>query len=62
MPVAARCPSGNPGAAWSNVMAKAARAEEQSAQQGDASEKDNPLLDPSDAAVKTFIETAKARG
>src|SRR5215467_11428708 len=43
-------------------MANAARAEEQSAQQADASDKDSPLLDLSDAAVKTFVETAKARG
>src|SRR5215470_2428714 len=62
MPVTARCPSGNPGAAWSDVMANAASAEEQSAQQVEAAEKDSPLLDPSDAAVKGFIKTAKARG
>src|SRR5262249_16183617 len=62
MPVTARSPSGNPGAAWSDVMAKAARAEEQSAQQVEAPEKDSPLLDLSDAAVKKFIKTAKARG
>src|SRR5215471_2214174 len=62
MPVAARCPSGNPGAARSDVMANAARAEEQSAQQAEAPEKDSPLLDLSDAAVKKFIKTAKARG
>src|SRR5262245_4397226 len=43
-------------------MADAARAKEQSAQQVEAPEKDNPLLDLSDAAVKRFIETAKARG
>jgi Sigma-70 factor, region 1.1 len=43
-------------------MANAARAEEQSAQQVEAPEKDSPLLDLSDAAVKKFIETAKARG
>ena len=43
-------------------MANAARAEEQSAQQAEVPEKDSPLLDLSDAAVKTFIETAKARG
>jgi RNA polymerase primary sigma factor len=53
-------PSGNPGAAWSDVMANAARAEEQSTQQVEASEKDSPLL--SDAAVKKFIQTATARG
>src|SRR5215813_5511056 len=62
MPVAARCPSGNPGAAWSDVMANAASAKEQSAQQAEAAEKDGPLLDLSDAAVKKFIKSAKARG
>src|SRR5215472_413825 len=58
--VAQRLP--NPGAARSDVMANAARAEEQSAQQAEAPEKDSPLLDLSDAAVKKFIKTAKARG
>ena len=43
-------------------MSNAANAEEQSAQQVEAPEKDSPLLDLSDAAVKTFIKTAKARG
>jgi RNA polymerase primary sigma factor len=43
-------------------MANAARAEEQSAQQAEAPEKDSPLLDLSDAPAKKFIETAKARG
>src|SRR5499426_2907907 len=43
-------------------MANAARAEEQSAQHVEAPEKDSPLLDLSDAAVKKFIMTAKARG
>ena len=43
-------------------MANAASAEEQSAQQAEAPEKDSPLLDLSDAAVKKFIKTAKARG
>jgi len=43
-------------------MANTATAEEQSAQQAEAAEKDDPLLDLSDAAVKTFIKTAKARG
>src|SRR5262245_10059567 len=62
MPVAARYPSGNPGAAWSDVMANAATGEEQSVQQAEAPEKDSPLLDLSDAAVKKFIKTAKARG
>jgi RNA polymerase primary sigma factor len=49
-------------AAWSDVMANGARADEQRAQQVEALEKDSPLLDQSDAAVKKFIETAKARG
>src|SRR5262249_4987236 len=62
MPVAARCPSGNPGGAWSDVMANAASAEEQSAQQAEAPEKDSPQLDLSDAAVKEVIKTATARG
>jgi RNA polymerase primary sigma factor len=39
-----------------------ARSEEQAAVQTDAPEKDSPLLDLSDAAVKRFIKTAKARG
>ena len=43
-------------------MANAARADEQSAQQVEAPEKDSPLLDLSDAAVEKFIKTAKARG
>jgi RNA polymerase primary sigma factor len=43
-------------------MANAASAEEQSAQQAEPPEKDNPLLDLSDAAVKEFIKTAMARG
>jgi RNA polymerase primary sigma factor len=43
-------------------MANAARAEEQTAQQAEAPEKDSPLLDLSDAAVNKFIKTAKARG
>jgi RNA polymerase primary sigma factor len=43
-------------------MANAARAEEQTTQQAEAPEKDSPLLDLSDAAVKKFIKTAKARG
>jgi RNA polymerase primary sigma factor len=43
-------------------MANATRAEERSAQQVEATEKDSPLLDLSDAAVKKFIKTAKARG
>ena len=43
-------------------MANAARAEEQTGQQTEAPEKDSPLLDLSDAAVKKFIKTATARG
>jgi RNA polymerase primary sigma factor len=43
-------------------MANAASAEEQSAQQTEAPEKDSPLLDLSDSAIKKFIKTAKARG
>ncbi|MBX9588528.1 MAG: RNA polymerase sigma factor RpoD [Hyphomonadaceae bacterium] len=43
-------------------MATPARAEEQTQQQADAPEKDSPLLDLSDAAVKRLIKTAKARG
>jgi RNA polymerase primary sigma factor len=43
-------------------MATPARAEEQTAQQADAQEKDSPLLDLSDAAVKRLIKSAKARG
>ena len=42
-------------------MATPARAEEQTAQQ-DTQEKDSPLLDLSDAAVKRLIKSAKARG
>src|SRR6476620_11228570 len=44
------------------MMPNAARAEEQSAQQPESSEKDGPLLDLSNAAVKEFIKTAMARG
>ena len=43
-------------------MANAARTQEQIAQQVEVPEKDSPLLDLSDAAVKKFIKTAKARG
>jgi len=43
-------------------MANAARAEEQTAPQGDGHEKDAPLLDLSDAAVKRLIKSAKSRG
>ena len=43
-------------------MANVARAEEQTAPQGEAHEKDAPLLDLSDAAVKRLMKTAKSRG
>ena len=43
-------------------MASQARAEETTSPQADAPEKDSPLLDLSDAAVKKLIKTAKARG
>jgi RNA polymerase primary sigma factor len=43
-------------------MANKASAEEQSVQQAEAPEKDSPLLDLSDAAVKELIKTATARG
>ncbi|MBO0765371.1 MAG: RNA polymerase sigma factor RpoD, partial [Hyphomicrobiaceae bacterium] len=43
-------------------MANAARAEEQTTPQGEPHEKDAPLLDMSDAAVKRLMKTAKARG
>ena len=43
-------------------MAMTAKADEQTAPQAEAPEKDSPLLDLSDAAVKKFIKTAKARG
>src|SRR5512145_2643977 len=43
-------------------MANAARAEEQATPQGEAHEKDAPLLDLSDAAVKRLIKTARSRG
>ena len=43
-------------------MANAARAEEQTTPQGEVHEKDAPLLDMSDAAVKRLMKTAKARG
>ncbi|HJY83381.1 MAG TPA: RNA polymerase sigma factor region1.1 domain-containing protein, partial [Candidatus Binatia bacterium] len=43
-------------------MANEASAEEQSVQQAEAPEKDSPLLDLSDAAVKEFIKIATARG
>src|SRR5215471_19453635 len=62
MPVAARCPSSNAGAAWSDAMANEASAKEQSTQQAEAPEKEGSLLDLSDAAVKEFIKTAMARG
>src|SRR5262252_9221707 len=60
MPV--RGPMPKPGAAWSDMMANAANAKEQASQHAEAAEKDGPLLDLSDAAVKKFIKTAKARG
>ena len=43
-------------------MANVARAEEQTPPQGDVHEKDAPLLDLSDAAVKRLIKHAKSRG
>ena len=43
-------------------MAMTAKADDQTAAQAEAPEKDSPLLDLSDAAVKKFIKTAKARG
>jgi hypothetical protein len=55
-------PKRQPRRAWSGVMANAANADEQSSQQVEAPEKESPLLDLSDAVVKTFIKTAKARG
>src|SRR5215472_9540086 len=43
-------------------MAMTAKTEDQAGTQSEAPEKDSPLLDLSDAAVKRFIKTAKARG
>src|SRR5215470_4354507 len=43
-------------------MAMTAKTEDQAGAQTEAPEKDSPLLDLSDAAVKRFIKTAKARG
>ena len=43
-------------------MAMTAKTEDQAATAAEAPEKDSPLLDLSDAAVKKFIKTAKARG
>src|SRR5258707_9587079 len=43
-------------------MAVPARSEEQNTAPAEAPEKDSPLLDLSDAVVKRFIKTAKARG
>jgi RNA polymerase primary sigma factor len=40
----------------------AAKTDDQATPQGDAPERDSPLLDMSDAAVKRLIKTAKARG
>src|SRR5215470_1010978 len=43
-------------------MAMTAKTDEQAPTASEAPEKDSPLLDLSDAAVKKFIKTAKARG
>ncbi|HET6927668.1 MAG TPA: RNA polymerase sigma factor RpoD [Hyphomicrobiaceae bacterium] len=43
-------------------MAMTAKTEDQASAPSEAPEKDSPLLDLSDAAVKRFIKTAKARG
>ena len=43
-------------------MAMTAKSDDQAATTSEAPEKDSPLLDLSDAAVKKFIKTAKARG
>jgi RNA polymerase primary sigma factor len=43
-------------------MAMTAKTEDQASTPSEAPEKDSPLLDLSDAAVKRFIKTAKARG
>ncbi|TMJ77081.1 MAG: RNA polymerase sigma factor RpoD [Alphaproteobacteria bacterium] len=43
-------------------MAMTAKTDDQAATPSDTPEKDSPLLDLSDAAVKKFIKTAKARG
>src|SRR5215813_8950331 len=43
-------------------MAMTAKTEDQAGTPSEAPEKDSPLLDLSDAAVKRFIKTAKARG
>src|SRR6476659_3991744 len=43
-------------------MAMTAKADDQATAPSEAPEKDSPLLDLSDAAVKRFIKTAKARG
>src|SRR5947208_3008735 len=43
-------------------MAMTAKADDQATAPSEAPEKDSPLLDLSDAAVKKFIKTAKARG
>ncbi len=43
-------------------MAMTAKTDDQTAAPSEAPEKDSPLLDLSDAAVKKFIKTAKARG
>jgi len=41
-------------------MAMTAKTDDQAAAPSEAPEKDSPLLDLSDAAVKKFIKTAKA--
>src|SRR5215470_6240739 len=43
-------------------MAMTAKTEDQAGTPSEVPEKDSPLLDLSDAAVKRFIKTAKARG
>src|SRR5215831_10148555 len=59
MPAADRCQTRH---GLERRMANEASAAEQSVQQAEAPEKDSPLLDLSDAAVKEFIKTATARG
>jgi RNA polymerase primary sigma factor len=46
----------------SDGMAMTAKTEDQAGTPSEVPEKDSPLLDLSDAAVKRFIKTAKARG
>ena len=45
-----------------NAKSAAAKADDQGAAAADAPERDSPLLDMSDAAVKKLLKTAKARG